>query len=160
MVSQIKFELIFFHSLLLLPFLLSWQMETEEKEIKEKKKGRGRKGFPRWLSGEESTCQCRRLGFGPGSERFPGEGNGNPLQYPCQENPWRTTIHGVAKSWAWLSTDAQRKRDGSPRRRKKRWRESEGSYRTASYGKLLVLLCPSSISLFQEETNHAWKLRH
>ena len=34
--------------------------------------------------------------------RFPGEGNGNPLQYSCLRNPkdrgaWRTTVHGVAK---------------------------------------------------------------
>ena len=33
-----------------------------------------------------------------------GEGNGNPLQYPCLENPmdgggWWATVHGVAKSW-------------------------------------------------------------
>ena len=33
----------------------------------------------------------------------PGEGNGNPLQYSCLENPidrgaWQTTVHGVAKS--------------------------------------------------------------
>ena len=40
----------------------------------------------------------------PGSGRSPGEGNGNLLQYSCLENPmdrgaWRTTVHGVAKSW-------------------------------------------------------------
>ena len=40
----------------------------------------------------------------PGSGRFPGEGNGNPLQYSCLKNPmergaWWTTVHGVAKSW-------------------------------------------------------------
>ena len=41
-----------------------------------------------------------------------GEGNGNPLQYSCLENPmdggaWRAKIHGVAESWTrlkWLST--------------------------------------------------------
>ena len=27
------------------------------------------------------------VGFIPGSGRFPGVGNGNPLQYPCLENP-------------------------------------------------------------------------
>ena len=40
----------------------------------------------------------------PGSGRSPGEGNGNPLQYSCLENPmdggaWLATVHGVAKSW-------------------------------------------------------------
>ena len=39
-----------------------------------------------------------------GSERSPGEGNGNPLQYSCLENPmnrgaWWATVPGVAKSW-------------------------------------------------------------
>ena len=39
----------------------------------------------------------------PGSGRSPGEGNGNPLQYSCLENPkdrgaWQATVHGVAES--------------------------------------------------------------
>ena len=49
----------------------------------------------------------RDLGLIPGSERSPGEGNGNPLQYSCLENsmgrgPWWATVHRVAKSWTWL----------------------------------------------------------
>jgi len=44
----------------------------------------------------------------PGLRRSPGEGNGNPLQYPCLENPmdrgvWWAPVHGVAKSQARLS---------------------------------------------------------
>ena len=40
--------------------------------------------------------------------RSPGEGNGNPLQYSCLENPmgggaWEATVHGVAKSQTRLS---------------------------------------------------------
>ena len=48
------------------------------------------------------------LGSIPGSGRSPGEGNGNPLQYPCLENlmdrgtQW-IAVHGVAKSRARLS---------------------------------------------------------
>ena len=47
-------------------------------------------------SGKESSCQCKKLrevglipGVGkiPGLGRSPGEGNGNPLQYSCLENP-------------------------------------------------------------------------
>ena len=43
-----------------------------------------------------------------GWEDYPGEGNGNPLQYSCLENPmdggaWWATVHGVAKSRTQLS---------------------------------------------------------
>ena len=39
---------------------------------------------------------------------FQGESNGTPLQYSCLENPmdggaWWAAVHGVAKSWTWLS---------------------------------------------------------
>ena len=49
------------------------------------------------------------MGSIPGSGRSPGEGNGHPFQYPCLGNPkdrgaWWATVHGVAKSWTWLST--------------------------------------------------------
>ena len=48
--------------------------------------------------------RVRSLGW----EDYPGEGNGNPLQYSCLENPmdggaWEATVHGVAKSWTRLS---------------------------------------------------------
>ena len=47
-------------------------------------------------------------GLIPGSGRSPGEGDGNPLQYSCLENPtdrgaWRATVHGMAKSQTQLS---------------------------------------------------------
>ena len=50
----------------------------------------------------------RDMGSMPGLGRSPGEGNNNPLQYSCLENPmnrgaWRATVHGVAKSRTWLS---------------------------------------------------------
>ena len=42
-------------------------------------------------------------GLIPGSGRSSGEGNGNPLQYSCLQNPmdggaWQATVRGVAKS--------------------------------------------------------------
>ena len=45
----------------------------------------------------------RDVGSNPGLGRSPGEGNGNPLQYSCLENPmdrgaWQATVHRVAKS--------------------------------------------------------------
>jgi len=61
-------------------------------------------GFPGGSDGKESACNARELGLIPRSRRSPGEGNGNPLQYSCLENPinrgaWWATVHGVAKSW-------------------------------------------------------------
>ena len=38
-------------------------------------------------NGKESACSGGGLGSIPGSERSPGEGNGNPLQYSCLKNP-------------------------------------------------------------------------
>ena len=56
----------------------------------------------------QSAYNAGDLGSIPGPGRSPGEGNGNPLQYSCLENPmdgeaWQTTVHGVAKSWTQLS---------------------------------------------------------
>ena len=39
------------------------------------------------LDGEASVYNAGDLGLIPGSGRSPGEGNGNPLQYHCLENP-------------------------------------------------------------------------
>ena len=54
---------------------------------------------------KESGCNAGGPGSIPGSGRFPREGNGDPLQHSCLENPmdrgaWWATVHGgVAKSW-------------------------------------------------------------
>jgi len=61
---------------------------------------------PWGLSGEEPTCQCRKLRDKAsilGSGKSPGGGHGNPLQYSCLENPmdrraWQVTVHRVTKS--------------------------------------------------------------
>ena len=50
-----------------------------------------------------SAGDIRDMGLRPRSERSSGEGNGNPLQYSCLENPmdrgaWRATDHRVTKS--------------------------------------------------------------
>ena len=62
-------------------------------------------GFPGGSDSKESACIAGDLGLIPESRRSPGEGNGNPLQYSCLENPmdgeaWQATVHGVAKSQA------------------------------------------------------------
>ena len=60
------------------------------------------RGFPGGSDGKESACNVGDPGSNSGLGRSPGEGNGNPLQYSCLENPkdkeaWQATIHGVAK---------------------------------------------------------------
>ena len=53
----------------------------------------------------------RDAGSIPGLERFSGEGNGNPLQYPCLENSmdigtqW-ATVHGITENQTWLRNGA------------------------------------------------------
>ena len=59
-------------------------------------------------NGKESACNVGDLGSIPGSERSPGKGNGNPLQYSClrssmDRGAWWATVHGVLKSWTRLS---------------------------------------------------------
>ena len=63
---------------------------------------------PGGLDDKESTGNAGDPGSIPGSGRSPGEGNGNPFQYSCPENPmergvWQATVQRVAKSWTWLS---------------------------------------------------------
>ena len=44
-------------------------------------------GFPGGSEVKASACNVGDLGSIPGSGRSPGEGNGDPLQYSCVENP-------------------------------------------------------------------------
>ena len=44
-------------------------------------------GFPKWRSGKESACQCRRRRFDPCISQSPWRRDGNPLQCSCLESP-------------------------------------------------------------------------
>ena len=46
-------------------------------------------GLPWWLSGKESSCQCRRRGFDPWFGKVPGGGNSSPSHYSCLEKSHR-----------------------------------------------------------------------
>ena len=57
---------------------------------------------------QETACKARDVDSIHGSGKFPGEGNGNPLQYSCLGNPkdrgaWQATFHGVARRQTQLS---------------------------------------------------------
>ena len=59
-------------------------------------------GIPHSSVGQESACNAGDSGSIPGSETSTGEGNGNPLQYSCLENPmdrgaWWATVRGIAR---------------------------------------------------------------
>ena len=70
-----------------------------------------------WFSAKESACREGDLGSIPGWGRSPGEGNGNPLQYPYLGNPvdrgvWRAIVRGVAE----LGTNQQLNNNNSTHR--------------------------------------------
>ena len=60
--------------------------------------------FPGGSDGKAFVYNAGDLGLIPGSGRYHGEGNGNPLEYSRLENSmdrraWRATVHRVTKSW-------------------------------------------------------------
>ena len=64
--------------------------------------------FPGGSDSKASAYNAGDPGLIPGSGRYPGEGNGNSLQYSCLENPmdrgaWLATVHGITKSRTRLS---------------------------------------------------------
>ena len=66
-------------------------------------------GFPGGSEVKASACNAGDLGLIPGSGRYPREGNGNPLQYSCLENPmdreaWWATVHGPQRVRHHLAT--------------------------------------------------------
>ena len=66
------------------------------------------RSFPGGSNGKEFACNSGDLDLIPGLGRFPGEGNGYPLQYSCLENPmnkgtWWAIVHVVTKIHTWLS---------------------------------------------------------
>ena len=65
-------------------------------------------GFPSGSNSKEFTYSAGDLGLIHGLGRCLAEGNGYPLQYSCLEKStdrgvWQATVHGVTKSWTWLS---------------------------------------------------------
>ena len=55
-------------------------------------------GFPGGSEVKAAACNAGDLGSIPGLGRFPGEGNGNPFQYSCMENP-----HGQRSYSPWVT---------------------------------------------------------
>ena len=55
--------------------------------------------LPGGSDGKASVCNAGDLGLIPGSGRFPEEGNGNPLQCSCLENPWTEELGAGYCPW-------------------------------------------------------------
>ena len=95
--------------------LVSWKFKKKRYEIAILDSGMCEEicqiGFPSSSAVKNpptNAGDAEEVGSIPGSGRSPGEGNGNPFQYSCLENPmdrgtWKVTVHGVAKSWTRLS---------------------------------------------------------
>ena len=66
--------------------------------------------LPWWFSGKQSTCQCRRWGFDPWVGKIPLEkematqSSILSSKNPTDTGAWQATVHGVAKSQTWLSS--------------------------------------------------------
>ena len=78
--------------------ILPWDLVGEEKSWW---------GFPCGLNSKESAWM-QRPRFNPWVGKVPWETNGNPLWYTCMEDymerrVWQATVHGVTKSWTWLT---------------------------------------------------------
>ena len=74
-------------------------------------------GFPGSSARKEFACNAGDLGSIPGSGGSPGEGNGNPLQYSCLENPmdrgaWRVAVPEVTESRTRLSAPTEQRGSG------------------------------------------------
>ena len=77
-------------------------------------------GLPRWLSGKESTCHCRRpknCEFDPWVRKIPLEEEmatrSSILAWRIKDRgAWWATVHGVAKSWTQLSDYTHMQPDG------------------------------------------------
>ena len=87
--------------------IISWRRQWHPTPVLLPGKSHGRRslvGFSPWGCEESDTTEQLHFHF---SLSCIGEGNGNPLQCSCLENPmdrgaWRATVHGVAKSWTRL----------------------------------------------------------
>ena len=112
--SNITLVLCHFVNLHLKMWLIFWHVYKKENEIKKTKNKNDFTylslfwGFTGGSDSKESPCNAGDSGSICGSERSPGEGNGNPLQYSCLENSmdigtWWATVHGFIKNQTQLS---------------------------------------------------------
>ena len=108
-------------------------------------------GFPGGSAGKESTCNAGDLGLIPGLGRFPGEGNSYPLQYSGLEQSMDCIVHGVTKSWTWLSNFHCRR--GKAIQRKQSQERVHSTFLLISFGWLNPVIPVRSIPDFLKSEN-------
>ena len=89
------------------PHLWSWAAEDSRGSYFERS--------PSGSTGKEPSAKAGDVGLIPGWGRCPGEGNGNPLQYSCLENPmdrgtWQATVHEAPHPTTWTHCRVSLKR--------------------------------------------------
>ena len=97
------------------------QSRTQLKRLSSSSSSRREKGFPHSSVGKSPACNAGDPGSIPDSGRSLGEGNGNPLQCSCLENPrdrgaWWAVVYGVTQSRTQLKrlSSSSKKRQGFP----------------------------------------------
>ena len=94
-------------------------------------------GPPWWLRVKNPLANAGDEGSIPGLGRSPRGGSSNPFQYPCLKNSmdrgaWRASIHGVTKSWTWLSMHTYGGASGNNWLRehteRKKWRNKDSDH--------------------------------
>ena len=90
-----------------LPPFISWVWKKQNNNVN-KARIQNKNHLRALVAQMVKKLQCRTPDSIPGSGRSHVKGNGNPLQYPCLGNNMdrvalQATVHGVAKSWTWLS---------------------------------------------------------
>ena len=108
--------------------------------------------FPGGSDGKAFAYNAGDPGSIPGSRRSPGEGNGNPLQYSCLENPmdrgaWWATVQGVTKSRTWLSDFAFTLYNFYSFYLRKSWEEKRHAYPLGQKGKPGIIRPVSTFKL-------------
>ena len=82
--------------------------KTQSQQERNKEQIQIKQDFPGGSEDKVSVYNVGDPGSIPGLGRYPGEGNGNPLQYYCLENPmgrgaWQAAVHGITNSQTRLS---------------------------------------------------------
>ena len=93
-------------------------------------------GFPGGSVVNNPPANVGDVGSSPGPGRSPGEGNGNPLQYSCLENPtdrgaWRATVpragHNLVTKTTTKLIYSERSHTGQQSRRERNFSQSDGN---------------------------------